>query len=121
MQVAYSATVDILLSSFSSDDEDEDEAAEVSPADPEVDDADDAPNDAQIPVKAEEGKEDKRKGKARARTPSHVLHTYSVAELSQFNKKNLQANVALLEGQCSTRNPRLLSSADWHNCHSQSS
>ena len=115
MHVAYGAAVDTLVSSYSSDDEDEDEAAETSPADPEVDDADSAPN----PFKAEEGQEDKRKGKARARTPSHVLHTYSVAELSQFNKKNLQANVALLEGQCSTRNHRLLGVANWRDCHCQ--
>ena len=36
--------------------------------------------------------------KKRARTPSYELHIYSVEELSRFKKKELLADVSLLDG-----------------------
>ena len=36
--------------------------------------------------------------KKRARTPSYELHIYSVEELSRFKKKELLADVTLLDG-----------------------
>ena len=50
------------------------------------------------PVKPEPTEATVPPPKKRARTPSYELHIYSVEELSRFKKKELLADVSLLDG-----------------------
>ncbi len=49
-------------------------------------------------MKPEPQDDDEVPPKRREKTPSDELHMYSVDELAQFRKKDLVADVALLEG-----------------------
>lgn len=74
---------------YSSDDEDEEQ----------VEDHPESTADGEEPiVKTEEGEEKPTKRKAPRHSAPLELKIYETAELAQFNKRNLVADVALLDG-----------------------
>lgn len=79
------------------DEENEDEQTDQQQANPGSVDGDAEPSD-EPGVKAEPRDDDETPHKRREKTPSDELHMYSVDELKLFRKKDLFADVALLEG-----------------------